>query len=433
MKNLFSIRVHHRYTGKGFFLSIYLLTTARSFFFRMRVPQDLQIIIGKRELKKSLKTSDMIIAEQMAARYAFHAHDLFDYIRRTSMAKSDLFDTFTCDVFIKKRNSSIAIRGLKTDPSRPVAEEEQLLKQLLDRVMPKDSSEIIEVRTLTDMPPPPPATTGILLEDAIKAYCREDQLRKFWDDAYTKQVSESVCKLVRVLGNQHVSSLTRENAVSFFEIIQKLPRDINKSRLYRNASIEQILKMNISNRLAPQTTKDLMSRIRVFSTWLKTNKHSTEDLFEGLVIGNIGKRNRHRQSKDITRFSNDDLQRIFSTKVFTDHKFLHPYYFWLPLIALYSGMRMNEICQLCPEDIYEIDELLMMNVKNDCEESEGEKLKQKVKTDSSSRKVPVHPKLIELGFLDCLATRKPGVRYSLKSNIPPNNTPVQLEDKGGSE
>jgi integrase len=227
-------------------------------------------------------------------------------------------------------------------------------------------------------------------------------------DSYTKQVSETLSKIVRVLGNQHVSSLTRENAVSFFEIIQKLPRDINKSPLYRDASIEQILKMEIKS-LAPKTIKDFMSIIRVFSTWLKTSKHSTDDLFDGLVIRNIGKRNRFSPPTDITRFSTDDLQKIFTTKVFTDHKFLHQYYFWLPLIALYSGMRMNEISQLCPEDIYEIDGILMMEVKQDCDESEGKKLMQTINTESSRRKVPVHPKLIELGFLDYLATRKPGV------------------------
>jgi hypothetical protein len=77
-----------------------------------------------------------------------------------------------------------------------VAEEEQLLKQLLDRVMPKDPSEILEVRTLTDTPTPPPATTGFLLEDAIKAYCREGQLNNFWKDRGGPQKSDSVLRWI---------------------------------------------------------------------------------------------------------------------------------------------------------------------------------------------------------------------------------------------
>lgn len=48
-------------------MSKHLLLTIRGFSFRMRVPRDLQALIGKRELKKSLKTSDLRTAERLAA------------------------------------------------------------------------------------------------------------------------------------------------------------------------------------------------------------------------------------------------------------------------------------------------------------------------------------------------------------------------------
>lgn len=40
----------------------------------MRVPQELQKIIGKRELKKWLKTSDIRMAERLSAIYAFQIY-----------------------------------------------------------------------------------------------------------------------------------------------------------------------------------------------------------------------------------------------------------------------------------------------------------------------------------------------------------------------
>jgi integrase len=65
---------------------------------------------------------------------------------------------------------------------------------------------------------------------------------------------------------------------------------------------------------------------------------------------------------------------------------------WLPLIALFTGMREAEICQLRAGDIQEEDGITFINVA----EQDGAK----VKTEAAIRKVPVHPELISCGFLD---------------------------------
>ncbi|MCP6657702.1 site-specific integrase, partial [Klebsiella pneumoniae] len=58
---------------------------------------------------------------------------------------------------------------------------------------------------------------------------------------------------------------------------------------------------------------------------------------------------------------------------------------------LYSGARLNEICQLHLEDVQDIDGVPCFRI-----EEEGSK---KVKTVAGKRVVPVHPVLIELGFM----------------------------------
>lgn len=59
--------------------------------------------------------------------------------------------------------------------------------------------------------------------------------------------------------------------------------------------------------------------------------------------------------------------------------------YWLIMIGRYTGARMNEICQLKPEDI-----------TTEAIHIRGEQLK----TVNAKRSIPTHPKLIELGLLD---------------------------------
>jgi integrase len=75
--------------------------------------------------------------------------------------------------------------------------------------------------------------------------------------------------------------------------------------------------------------------------------------------------------------------------------------FWLPHIGLFTGARVNEICQLNPQtDILRdpesgIDHLWITEL------SEGdERVKKSTKNPTSRRKVPIHSTLLALGFLD---------------------------------
>lgn len=70
---------------------------------------------------------------------------------------------------------------------------------------------------------------------------------------------------------------------------------------------------------------------------------------------------------------------------------------WIPLIALYSGMRSNEICQLRNADVIKKDGVWAFRVSD---EGEG----QSVKTEAAVRIVPVHSEIVRSGFLDYLKT-----------------------------
>ncbi len=67
---------------------------------------------------------------------------------------------------------------------------------------------------------------------------------------------------------------------------------------------------------------------------------------------------------------------------------------WPALIAMFTGMRLNEVAQLETKDIELKDEVWCINVTPDGDD------KKRLKNSASRRRVPVHDRLISSGFLD---------------------------------
>lgn len=90
--------------------------------------------------------------------------------------------------------------------------------------------------------------------------------------------------------------------------------------------------------------------------------------------------------------------------------------FWLPLIMLLSGARPNEICQLEVMDIRRTEAgTWYMDLRNE----DGSK---SLKTETSRRRVPVHPELLKMGFLAFVERRRkaPELGQRLFPQLRPN-------------
>lgn len=121
-----------------------------------------------------------------------------------------------------------------------------------------------------------------------------------------------------------------------------------------------------------------------------------------------------KRAKDKRReFNKEELKALFSGPVHIDGA--RPIggggeaSYWLPLLALYTGARQTELGQLWTDDVYEESYL----DEEDNEHSawvmrfvENEERGQRVKTEGSERRVPIHPDLIALGFLKVVASAK---------------------------
>lgn len=102
-------------------------------------------------------------------------------------------------------------------------------------------------------------------------------------------------------------------------------------------------------------------------------------------------------------FSAEEVRAILNARAFTgcqseqNHQDpgalkIRDWRYWLPLIAAFTGARLNEITQLEVSDLVCADGVWALKI------SDGGK-GQSLKNENSRRLVPVHPKLIELGLL----------------------------------
>ena len=74
-------------------------------------------------------------------------------------------------------------------------------------------------------------------------------------------------------------------------------------------------------------------------------------------------------------------------------------------------MRLNEACQLRAADVAEIDGVPMLYVRAS---ADGQRLK----TSAAERRIPVHPELVRLGFLDFVAAQRKAGHERLFPELP---------------
>lgn len=104
-----------------------------------------------------------------------------------------------------------------------------------------------------------------------------------------------------------------------------------------------------------------------------------------------------RESQARLPFNEGDLSRTFSVVSYPKRK-ENPTRFFIPLIGLHTGMRLNEICQLTVDDIQTVEGVNVINIQKDGDKS--------VKNRNSERLVPIHPNLVKLGLLEYVEQRK---------------------------
>lgn len=183
---------------------------------------------------------------------------------------------------------------------------------------------------------------------------------------------------------------TVENALEEFArcagvvVVEQLTR--NHARKYRDLLIEKGLsKSTIENRLGFLAT--------LF-------RHGQKELIEHLHINPFEhieiRAQPIRPPKNRRAFENSELSRIVHSSLYRQGHVVKGQVaeaaYWLPLLGMFTGARLEEICQLYLSDIQLINGVYAIRFAN---LEEGQKLK----TQSSFRRVPIHKQLVACGFL----------------------------------
>lgn len=188
------------------------------------------------------------------------------------------------------------------------------------------------------------------------------------------------------------------NALGTVEI--ELSNDYNK---INNQKMINQIEANIKNddNIKAKTTNRKLRSIR----YLIESAHKLEP--EYYIVHNISLLSEKRsiatkERKEYLPYSKDELIKIFDINNPVFKKY--PDIFWACMIALFCGARTNGATTLRYDDIVTKDNIPCFDFKI-TEEDEEVDIK-KLKTSATVRKVPIHSKLIELGFLDYIKRHK---------------------------
>ena len=197
-----------------------------------------------------------------------------------------------------------------------------------------------------------------------------------------------------------ISSINRTRCNQYRDFVGQLPPRF--ALRYPDLSALEIVETVVtedSPRMSYETQYYYVSAMTRVLRWARREGLTDVDAEE---IYPLVKRTAGEDSRD--PFSRDQLKAIFDAPLFTgcvddERSFAkagpnHPRRsrFWVPLIALYTGMRMGEILQLSPEDVKSSPKgTPFIHIHRD----DGRRLK----TMNAVREVPVHPELTKIGFV----------------------------------
>lgn len=252
-----------------------------------------------------------------------------------------------------------------------------------------------------------PKKNALLYSDAMDRYIHQKLQDGEWREHSVADHRGRLGEFLLIIGDKSIESITREDMRLFRETLRRLPPNRTRVKAYKDKNIQELLALKVEKTLSVTTVNILVEAVGSMLGWY---------VREGLLDVNPAT---HLQIKDTRQdielrqaFSADELSKIFAHPKFAQKEFKSPSYYWIPLIALYTGMRLEEISQLHCADIYESSNkgiwIIDINATGLDEEGRPKLLKNK----NARRIVPIHPILIRLGILDYHAdiTKKKHVR-----------------------
>lgn len=225
-------------------------------------------------------------------------------------------------------------------------------------------------------------------------------------------------------GDTPIADISREGCREFVELLRSMPSHADKR--YPNMSMREVVavsKKQGEKRLI--NTANLNAYVNRFGgvmNWALDEGYIERNPLRGLKLRDPVKKRDKRHP-----FSVEQLRAIFSAPIFTGCRNDEYHYaivgdqrprrarFWVPLIALFAGLRLNEICQLEVADIQHTEGVHCFRIVAGMSETGQQK---RVKTAASERIVPIHDELIRFGLLAFVEAQRLHGEVSLFPEVP---------------
>lgn len=239
-----------------------------------------------------------------------------------------------------------------------------------------------------------------LIEEFITHKKTPDDDGRAYSNQTEMQVRATFRLWVEIVGDKPVREYPREEVGRFRQLLLQLPSSHSKSTKSETqlTAMEAIERNKSASKptLTLKTAKRHFSALMQYWKWLKTRGQVDDVIFSGFEFPGT-KSNKKRRDD----WSPEDLGRLFAYEEwFGPGADRDSAYFWLPIIALHSGMRVEEIARLRPaEDIRYMDGVPAIVIQP---HPDG----WNPKTEAGERVVPIHSRLVQLGFLDFVHRRR---------------------------
>ena len=428
---------------------------SRVFWFRRTVPKDIQKQIGKTMVKFSLQTSDLRIAEERAKlwwsqtdseflkakfrkpnptnsevvssqRHVTHEdlieiskwwreiylqtsekteeykvregrtrEDVINHIERQLNAGGDWLKSNEFDYMLGIAKDVIIERN-------PLLFADEDAIKLLARMLVESELDVIRFKSASfyGIIPDAQLLTRDPRETINKQKRISDLLEEYLEDRQPRPQTEAewrlyFSRLIEVIGNLPIAEVKKADIKKFRQVMLGFPSMLtNKMRKKTVTTLVSFASEKNLNTLSPETVKKHIGAVgSVFSWAVKDN------IIENNPASGQAPR-LEKKADEVDPYESDELGKLFAKERYL-HRRKRAEDFWLPLISLYSGARLEEIIQLHIEDIRTTKNVWCFFIR-----PEKEIDIKSVKVKSSIRTVPIHRTLLDSGFLDFVDERR---------------------------
>ncbi len=256
------------------------------------------------------------------------------------------------------------------------------------------------------MPPLPgeeTASSAMSVSQTVTKFC--NMKTKFdWSDKTHIEMKRALNWFISFMGqDRKVSTITVDDVKEFRDALLNLPASFSQSKKYKGMTFKEAAAMGTDGKtLSAGSAVKYLGGVKGFLSWCEDEGYASINPALKIKVPVKGNPNEDRYP-----FSNEQLELIFKSPIYTGcksqarrsspgDKVIRDGKFWVPLIALLTGMRMSEIIQLRVADIKEQEGVPYINVSDDASF-------QSIKTKSAIRVIPLHSDLVRIGFLDHVA------------------------------